>query len=147
MMYYPSMGEPPMPTPKAQRKPRIAVRPKPTTVINLQEACQHIFRDTQPEEIARRNEERRHRRLARAPQPATQNKQVVMIAHEYSPLSDNPALRNRVSEILTDLTEIGSEEATRRILQAIIEPHRVRVIQMAQDYQHQLSEIEERYNA
>lgn len=146
-MYYPSMGEPPMPTPKAQRKPKIAVRPKPTTVINLQDACQHIFRDTQPEEIARRNEERRHRRLARAPQPATQNKQVVMIAREYSPLANNEPLRQRVSEILTSLTEIGSEEATRRILQAIIEPHRVRVIQMAQDYQHQLSEIEERYNA
>lgn len=139
------MGEPPMPTPKARRKPKIAVRPKP--VINLQEACQHIFRDTQPEEITRRNEERHQRRLARAPQPANQNKQVVMIAHEYSPLSNNLPLRDKVSAILTDLTEIGSEEATRRILQAIAEPTRVRVLEMSESYRRQLSEIEERYHA
>lgn len=144
MIYYPSMPEKPNPSPLGQKTKRPAVRPKPETIIRLDDACRKIFQDTQPEEIARRNDALRVRRMAKAAKPA---QTVVMVAREFSPLGNNPHLKAQVDDILDAITELGPEEASRRILEAVALPFRVRLMEMSDNYRHQLSEIEERYNA
>lgn len=144
MSYDPSMAEKPNPVPPSRKSCRIAVRPKPETIIRLDDACRKIFQDTQPEEIARRNDALRVRRMAKAAKPA---QTVVMVAREFSPLGNNPHLKAQVDDILDAITELGPEEASRRILEAVALPFRVRLMEMSDNYRHQLSEIEERYNA
>lgn len=140
--YNPAMPQKPDPVPPKRLAVRPAVRPRPDSIIQLNK----VFAAQTPEQIERQHETTRARRLAKVVKPcAPENKTVVMIAREYTPPQTD--LQKRILEICNMMgrEEIDHHEAHRLMMEAIIAPSRVRIVEATERFQHQLAELEADY--